>query len=273
MLFWMMMAAMTGAAVLAVLWPLSRGHRVASSAREAALAVYRDQLAEIERDRRRGVLADTEAEAARIEVSRRLLAADAARDGAAAPGATGRRRTAALMSLAGIPLLALIIYGAVGSPQLQDARIDEKSGKGVELAAIVRSIEGALDKNPGDGRGWEVLVPYYLSVGRNEDALKAQQNALRLLGPTAEREATLGETLVAVANGVVTPEARAAFDRAVGLNASSPKALFFLGLAALQSEKREEARLNWQRVLQIGSPDDRWVTFARYQLDQLGDGK
>jgi cytochrome c-type biogenesis protein CcmH len=273
MLFWMMMAAMTGAAVLAVLWPLSRGRRVASSAREAALAVYRDQLAEIERDRARGVLADTEAEAARIEVSRRLLAADIAHDGAAAPGAAARRRTAALLSLAGIPLLTLVLYGAVGSPELQHARVDTKSGKGMELAAIVRSIEGALEKNPDDGRGWEVLVPYYLSVGRNDEALKAQQNVLRLLAPTTEREATLGETLVAVANGKVTPEARAAFDRAVGLNADNPKALFFLGLAALQSEKRDEARVNWQRVLRTGSSDDRWVAFARHQLDQLGDGK
>jgi cytochrome c-type biogenesis protein CcmH len=270
MLFWMIMAAMTGAAVLAVLWPLSRGRKVASSAREAELAVYRDQLAEIERDRERGVLAETEAEAARIEVSRKLLAADAARDPTAAAGANGRRRSAAILSLAGIPMLALILYGALGSPEFRESRIDERSRKGVELAAIVRSIEGTLDKNPDDGRGWEVLVPYYLSVGRNEDALKAQQNALRLLGPTAEREATLGETLVAATNGIVTPEARAAFDRAVGLNANNPKALFFLGLAALQSEKREEARLNWQRLLQVASPDDRWVTYARHQLDQLG---
>jgi cytochrome c-type biogenesis protein CcmH len=270
MLFWMIIAAMTGAAVLAVLWPLSRRRKVASSAREAELAVYRDQLAEIERDRERGLLVETEAEAARIEVSRRLLAADAVRDEAGASGAVGRRRVAAILSLAGVPLLALMLYGAVGSPEFQDVRVDGRSRAGVELAAIVRSIEGTLEKNPQDGRGWEVLVPYYLSVGRSGDALNAQQNALRLLGPTAEREATLGETLVAAANGLVTPEARAAFDRAAGLDANNPKALFFLGLAALQSEKREEARTSWQRLLQVASPDDRWVAYARRQLDQLG---
>ena len=195
MLFWMIIAAMTAAAVLAVLWPLSRQRKAASSPREAELAVYRDQLAEIERDRERGLLVETEAEAARIDVSRRLLAADAARDGTDAIGAIGRRRTAAILSLAGIPLLALVLYSAVGSPEFHDVRIEERSRAGMELATIVRSIEGKLDKNPDDGRGWEVLVPYYLSVGRNEDALKAQQNALRLLGPTSEREATFGETL------------------------------------------------------------------------------
>jgi cytochrome c-type biogenesis protein CcmH len=270
MLFWMIIAAMTGAAVLAVLWPLSRQRKAVSSPREAELAVYRDQLAEIERDRERGLLVETEADAARIEVSRRLLAADAVRDRTDAAGAVGRRRTAAILSLAGIPLLALVFYGVVGSPEFHDVRIEERSRRGMELAAIVRSIEDTLHKNPDDGRGWEVLAPYYLSVGRNEDALKAQQNVLRLLGPTAEREATLGETLVAAANGIVTPEARAAFDRAVELNADNPKALFFLGLAALQSEKREEARGNWQRVLQVASPDDRWLAHARHQLDQLG---
>jgi cytochrome c-type biogenesis protein CcmH len=135
---------------------------------------------------------------------------------------------------------------------------------------MVRAIEGVLEKNPDDGRGWEVVVPYYLSVGRNEDAVRSQQKALRLLGPSADREATLGETLVAAAHGSVTPEARRAFDRAIALDANNAKAIFFIGLAALQSERREDARENWQRVLKVASPGDRWAGYAREQLDRLG---
>jgi cytochrome c-type biogenesis protein CcmH len=270
MLFWTFLAAMTGSAVLAVLWPLSRRRKPASSRRDAELAVYRDQLAEIGRDRQRGVLADAEAEAARIEVSRRLLAADALTVGTPVVDGTRRRRIAAVLSLVGIPLVALMMYGAVGSPGFRDADFNEKLRTDTELAAIVQTIEGVLKKNPDDGRGWEVVVPYYLSVGRNEDAVTAQQNALRLLGPSADREATLGETLVAVANGSVTSEARRAFDRAIALDSNNAKAIFFTGLAALQSERRDEARENWQRVLKIASPGDRWAGYAREQLDRLG---
>ena len=270
MLFWLILAIMTGAAVLAVLWPLARARKSAATAREADIAVYRDQLVEIERDRARGLLAAGEAEAARIEVSRRLLAADAAGNERSVTGALGRRRAAALLLLAGVPLLALSLYGELGSPGLPGAPLAARVREEPSLARLVQTIEADLADDPGNGRGWEVLVPYYLSVGRNEDALKAQQNALRLLGPSPEREATLGEALVAVSKGVVTPEARDAFDRAIRLNADTPKAIFFLGLAALQAERRDEARANWQRVLQVVPQDNPWAEYARHQLDQLG---
>ena len=269
MLFWAVLAAMTGAAVLAVLWPLSRSRRDSSSERAGEVAVYRDQLAEIERDVARGVLRTSEAEAARVEVSRRLLAADAARTPRSAAGSVPRRRIAAIASLAGIPLLAFVVYGALGSPDLDAARSARFSHQ-AELATMVKTIEANLARNPEDGRGWEVVVPYYLSVGRNDDALTAQQNALRLLGPSAHREASLGEVLVAVAKGTVTPEARTAFDRAIVLDQRNAKALFFLGLAAWQAERKEEARENWQRAIQAASPDDRWASYARDHLERLG---
>src|SRR5215831_14416849 len=73
MILWLVFALMTAAAVLAVLWPLARGGAANPSGSD--VAVYRDQLSEIERDRAAGRIADAEAEAARIEVSRRLLSA------------------------------------------------------------------------------------------------------------------------------------------------------------------------------------------------------
>jgi cytochrome c-type biogenesis protein CcmH len=271
MLFWLVFVIMTAAAVLAALWPLARARKSAATAREADLAVYRDQLAEIERDRASGLLADAEAAAVRVEVSRRLLAADAAGNERTLPGALGRRRVAAVLALAGVPLLALTLYGALGSPGLPDAPLAGRVREEANLANLVKSVEAKLAERPDDGRGWEVLVPYYLSVGRYEDALKAQEKVLQLLGPSPEREAGLGETLAAVAKGAVTPEARAAFDRAIAMNANNPKALFFLGLADLQAERRDSARANWLRVLEVAPPGNRWAGYAREQLDRLGN--
>lgn len=271
MLFSAIVALMTGAAILAVLWPLSRTGLRAASAREADLAVYRDQLAEIERDRGRGLIAEPEAEAARIEVSRRLLAAaDADAMPVPVPGARLRRRAASMLALLGIPLLAAGMYFSFGSPDLPGAPLAARPKEGMDVAILVQRVEALLAQNPGDGRGWEVIVPFYLNVGRNDDALKAQQNALRILGPSSEREATLGETLVAVSKGIVTPEARAAFDRALGMNAKNPKALFFLGLAAQQANKPDEARAIWSSLLESAPTDDSWAFYARFQIEQLG---
>ena len=271
MLFSAIVALMTGAAILAVLWPLSRTGLRAASAREADLAVYRDQLAEIERDRGRGLIAEPEAEAARIEVSRRLLAAaDADAMPVPVPGARLRRRAASMLALLGIPLLAAGMYFSFGSPDLPGAPLAARPKEGMDVAILVQRVEALLAQNPGDGRGWEVIVPFYLNVGRNDDALKAQQNALRILGPSSEREATLGETLVAVSKGIVTPEARAAFDRALGMNAKNPKALFFLGLAAQQANKSDEARAIWSSLLESAPTDDSWAFYARFQIEQLG---
>jgi cytochrome c-type biogenesis protein CcmH len=236
MLFWLALVLMTGAAVLAVLWPLSRA-RETEAARDADIAVYRDQLHEIERDRARGVLPEAEAEAARVEVSRRLLAADARPVRTSAPGALYRRRIAAVIALAGIPLFALGIYAAVGSPGMPDAPLSARLAKPPEqqdIALLVKRIEAHLAQNPNDARGWEVLAPVYLRMGRAADAVKARENILRLAGSNAVREADLGEALVAAQNGLVDAQARAAFARALAHDPKNAKAKFYLDLAAKQ---------------------------------------
>src|SRR5882757_4836961 len=104
MMFWFVMALMTAAAIFAVLWPLARRTPLRSG---SDVAVYRDQLDEIERDRGAGLIAEREAEAARIEVSRRLLAAaDTVPPPLPQDSMTGRRRAAALPRYALPPLRA-----------------------------------------------------------------------------------------------------------------------------------------------------------------------
>ena len=72
-MLWLVLALMTAAAMFAVLWPLARSQRVDGNASD--VVIYRDQLHEIERDRASGTIGTAEADAARVEVSRRLLAA------------------------------------------------------------------------------------------------------------------------------------------------------------------------------------------------------
>ncbi len=274
MLFWFMLALMTGAAVFSVLWPLSRRRSKAVSANGADIAVYRDQLAEIKNDQMRGLIAEPEAEAARTEIERSLMAAakNAPEQG---DSSLTRRRVAAIAALAGIPAAALLLYLSVGSPELPSVTPSDRaiSPTHPDIAMLLARVENHLAENPDDGRGWELLAPLYLRMGRTEDAVKARGNALRLLGETADRQADLGEALVADANGVVTANARAAFDRAIALDGKQPKARFFLGLAAEQDGRKDDAERIWRDLAANAPADAAYLPAVRAAIERLKGAK
>jgi cytochrome c-type biogenesis protein CcmH len=269
MTLWFALALMTAAAVLAVLWPLSRRGRELRSGSD--VAVYRDQLEEIERDRAAGLIADNEAAGAKVEVSRRLIAAADAPT--ASPGnaaaVTRRRRAVAVAALVALPLGAVGIYLALGSPLLPDqplaARVVEARAN-QSMETLIAQVEAHLAQRPDDGRGWEVIAPVYLRLGRFDDAVKARRNALRLNGDSAERQAALGEALVFGANGVVTAEAKSAFEKAVALDPAHVQARYFLGLAAEQDGNRARAAATWRALIETAPPDAPWIEFVRGAL-------
>jgi cytochrome c-type biogenesis protein CcmH len=257
MTLWLVFALMTAAAIFAVLWPLARNAPLRSGNDRN---VYRDQLEEIGRDREAGRIGDAEAEAARLEVARRLLAAANATDTFEAPNNTSpsRRRAVALAALILVPVGGASLYLTWGSPFLPDAPLSARlnvPGEQSSIETLVVQVEAHLERNPQDGRGWEVLAPVYARLGRLDDAVKAWRNALGLLGASSEREADLGEALVAAANGIVTAEAKQAFESAAVSGAGNAKAKFFLGLAAEQDGKHEAAAGIW-RALLASAPAD-----------------
>jgi cytochrome c-type biogenesis protein CcmH len=113
----------------------------------------------------------------------------------------------------------------------------------------VAHVEAHLEKNPDDGQGWQVVAPVYMRMGRFNEAVRARANTIRLLGSSAQREADLGEAQVAAANGVVTADAKASFERALKADASNVKARYFTGLAAEQDGRPDEAARIWRAML------------------------
>jgi cytochrome c-type biogenesis protein CcmH len=272
MTLWFGVALMTAAAVWAVLWPLAR--RGSDLRGGSDVAVYRDQLAEIERDRAAGLIAENEAAGAQVEVSRRLLAAADAQAPAPADAvsATWRRRAVAVAALILLPLGAAALYVALGSPSLPDqplaARLAGARGN-PSIHTLITQVEDHLTRHPEDGRGWEVIAPVYLRLGRFEEAVKARRNAVKLNGATAERESALGEALVFAANGVVTAEAKAAFERAIALDANGVQARYFLGLAAEQDGDRTQAAATWRALIAAAPPDAPWLELLRSALARV----
>jgi cytochrome c-type biogenesis protein CcmH len=274
MTLWLGFALMTFAAVFAVLWPLAR--RSGQFRSGSDIAVYRDQLDEIERDRAAGLIEDQEASAAMAEVSRRLIAAASAQtatpSGASDGAALWRRRAVAAVALVTMPLGAAGLYLSLGSPSLPDQplalRLAATRGS-QSVEALVAQVESHLERNPEEGRGWEVIAPIYLRLGRMEDAVKARRHALRLNGVTAARATALGEALIFAANGVVTAEAKAMFERAVALDASEVQAHYFLGLAAEQDGDRARAAATWRRLIERAPADAAWTEFVRGALARV----
>lgn len=274
MVLWTLFALMTGLAVLAVLLPLARGRDLRVTATDHDTAVYRDQMAEIDRDLERGVVTSAEAQAARTEVARRLLAASEKAKvlTAQAGGTTGRRRAAAVAALLFVPAVALGFYLTIGSPHLPAqplaARL-EAPAEQQDVAMLVRRIEGHLALNPDDGRGWDVLGPVYARLQRPRDAQIAFANAIRLLGSSAERQGGLGEALVVLAGGVVTAEAKQAFRAALSHDPSDARARFYVARAAEQDGNTAEAVAELNRILLDAPPDAPWVTFVRSEIARL----
>jgi cytochrome c-type biogenesis protein CcmH len=271
MTLWFVFALMTAAAIFAVLWPLGRGSRPQNDGTEAA--VYKDQLAEIDRDVSAGLINIPEAQAARVEISRRLLAAaDHRRDPPSAPN-IGLRRAAAVIALVGLPVVAVALYYPLGSPRLEDFPLAQRTrtpDATQPLDDLVAQVEQHLEKNPTDGRGWSVLAPVLARLGRYDDAIRAFRNSITYNGDSAERRADLGEALIGAAGGVVTGEAKAEFERALALNADDVKASYFLGLAAEQDGRATEAASIWRAMLAKAPANAPWRPLVQAALLRVG---
>jgi cytochrome c-type biogenesis protein CcmH len=137
------------------------------------------------------------------------------------------------------------------------------------VGRMIAQIEAHLQNNPEDSRGWEVLAPVYLQLERYDAAVRAWRNAILYGGPTAAREANLGEALTALANGLVTADAKIALQRAVALDPEEPKARYLLGLAAAQDGRPDDAAQIWKALLAQSPPDAPWVDFLRDSLAKL----
>ena len=255
MILWLIFALMTLAAIAAVWWPLARRQKSVRSGSD--IAVYRDQLEEIDRDEAASLIGNVEAEAARVEVSRRLIAAAETAKAAtavAAPGSSGRYRWATLAAaIVLLPLGAGITYLSLGSPNLvpvsMNAAADGQPPLPGGIENTVAEVETYLESNPKNGRGWELLAPVYLRLGRFDDAVRARRNALEIFGPDAARLGDLGEAIVMASNGVVTPEAKGLFERANAADPEDVMAQYYLGLSAKQEGRRDEALKRWTALV------------------------
>lgn len=253
---------MTVVAVAALLLPLLRRKPEAGAEPGYELGVYKDQLAEIERDRERGLIGAAEAEAARIEIERRILRAAARRrDGTTSGGRFGR--AIAVAAALALPVLAGLLYTQLGRPDLPDQPFaarerapDDPERPSVD--AMVARLEERLAVSPNDLDGWLMLGRSRGVLGQPEAATAAYRKALELAPNDPRALAGLGEALIVAAGGVVTPEAKTSFTKLLEVAPSEPRARYYLGIAAAQAGDNRQALEHWRALLAESPAEAPW---------------
>jgi cytochrome c-type biogenesis protein CcmH len=274
MLIWIIFAALTGAAVFALLWPLGRDRATAFADGADATSLYRSQLGEIERDMARRLIGPVEAESARAEAARRLLrsSSDEVGPSGETEASLRRRRASSALALSCVPLLALLVYGAYGSPGNPDqplsARLQADPAR-QDFALALARIETHLAANPSDGKGWSVIAPVYLRQARYDEAANAFAAAIRHGEASSEAHAGLGEARSLAAGGVVTAAARDSMVEALRLDPKNPRARFFLAIGKEQDGDAPGAILALRALLEDAGPDMPWTQAVRQRLARL----
>ncbi|MCH9766122.1 MAG: c-type cytochrome biogenesis protein CcmI [Alphaproteobacteria bacterium] len=281
MLIWIFFAVLTAVIVFVVLGPLAERSRAAENTDDAAnLAVYRAQITEVDADLERGVIGEEEAKAARVELSRKLLQATEHDDaGNPVQADTPKRPTANHLAiiLAGlIPLLAIGIYVPLGSPNVPDQphapRLNENL-KDASAVNLLARVEARLRTHPEDGKGWDVVAPFYVRTGRFADAANAYRNAARLLGETPERLIGYVKSAILANNGIVTEDLRRTAERLSQMAPERPEPKFWLALALEQDGNLTEATKAYEDLLSSATEDAPWREMVQGRLNGLQNPK
>lgn len=266
--FWLIAALLTLAATLVVLLPLTRRKQAFLPAEKNDLEVYRDQLREVEADAARGMIDPQSAEQARIEISRRILNAEkSAREAAEAAGKTAPGRLLAFLAVLAVPLVAWGVYPLFGKPDMPSMPLAERLSASADRGSVdelVARAEAHLAQNPDDVRGWDVLAPIYLRLGRAAAAVNAYRSSIRIAGENFPRVLGLGEALATASGGTVTAEAEGFFRKAADLEPNDVRPQFYLAQGEMQDGRMDLAANRLQAFLDKAPADAPW----RGQIEQ-----
>jgi len=263
MLLALAIAAVTLVVVATVVLPLMKGARAAPGRASFDRAVYRDQLKELERDRARGLIDADQTAAARLEIERRLLAADARPEVATARRSGSPALAIALALL--LPAAAMGIYLALGAPGAPDepyaGRGPERAlaaaeGRHGDIAGALAALEKDLAAHPDDAEKWLLLARSAATLGQWQKSATAYQKALVLTKSRPDVASAYGEMLVFAAEGIVTPRAQEAFTAALARNPKDMAARYYLALAEAQAGNAQAAIDGWQKLAaEVADPE------------------
>jgi cytochrome c-type biogenesis protein CcmH len=285
MTLWLILTILTAGAALIVAAPfLFRNANAGDTA--SSIDVYKDQLAEVERDKAQGLIEEAEAASARLEIERRILSAGKAENEPAeriAPnwqyhmvtgvaaivvlGSVGLYASLGRPELAGVsPQAQQAAVAATTEPQGQVTQAADGQQAGGDVNAMVKRLEQRLEANPKDADSWRVLGWSYDNTGRYKEAVTAYGRAVELQKDNALLRALYGEAQVKAADGMVTVAALATFEEVLAINPNDERARFFKGVAKEQKGNNQGAIDDWLELYKIAPAGAEWAEDLRTRI-------
>ncbi|MBI5319479.1 c-type cytochrome biogenesis protein CcmI [Bradyrhizobium sp.] len=304
MMLWLVFTSMIAVAAVLVATPFIRRFERVRLESAGNLAVYRDQLRQVESDVALGVIDPAQAEAAGLEIKRKILAVGRADEPGRSPLSQAERKFALTVVTSIVIFGSILLYAIVGSPELPstlpaqvrleqppaprrsaEAAAQPQGSTAVEALAsraaaqpqaglasvdeMIQRVEARLQRSAQDADGWRMLGWAYFSIERFTDAANAYSRAVELRPDSAEYRSARGEALVRGADGTVTAPARKDFDEAVKLDPKDARARFFIGLAKEQAGDRQAALADWSKLLAESDAAEPWLPDLRERVAEL----
>ena len=301
MVFWAVTFALAGLVAYILARAMTRGSGDNTTTGAFDVQVYRDQLSEVDRDLARGTLDADDADRVRTEISRRILAADAAATRTqTGPVATSAPRVTIAVIVVILVAGSVLLYRQIGAPGYGDlalanriemsdtmaaARPDQNSAERqvptpepeapneavAEYTALVAQLRGVVKARPDDLEGHRLLAISERNLGNFRAARVAYQTYIDLRGDAADANeyADLADFLILAAGGYISPEAETALERALTAAPGHGPARYYWGLLKSQTGRPDQALQIWDALLRRGPPEAPWIPAIEAQVDDI----
>jgi cytochrome c-type biogenesis protein CcmH len=271
--FWVIAVLLAAGALVFVLPPLLGRRRTASGATQDAtnVAVYRDQLRELEADVAAGTLARDQYDEARRELEARLL--DDVRVSGTGARAAKPGRMAAVAAGVAIPLVSILLYLTVGTPNALLPQPAGGDGHGItrqQIEGMVDRLAARMTENPEDVTGWAMLGRSYAVLDRYPEAVSAYANAVRRSPPDAQLLADYADALAVAQGRRLQGEPERIIAQALKVDPKNVKALALAGTVAFEKKDFKGAIAQWRKILEVVPPDSDMADSIR---DSIADAE
>jgi cytochrome c-type biogenesis protein CcmH len=265
-LFWVAAVVCVVIALVFVLPALMRARAGAGKAarRDVNIAVYRDQLKEMEADRANGMLSEEQFQTAKLELEARL-ADDALSLDEAPESARVTHRKLGYTLGAVLPAAAFGLYFWLGNPASLIANADAQSAAAHpdtagaqgehDFMQMLRKVEEKTRANPEDGEAWTMLAKTYGALERWPDALQAYEKAVRLAPKDASVLSGYAEALAITNNRVLAGKPMELVEKALEIDAGDMKGLELAGIHAYQERNFAQAAFYFKRLYPLLPPE------------------
>ncbi len=261
--------------LLPPLWRERRQVRTVDDRKAANLAIFRDQLAELEREKQEGTLAEPDYVQAKAELQKRMLQEVDGSEAADGMVHAGRERSTAIALLILLPVLGLAGYLVLGNPRALDPATHQARPQMTpeQINAMVTRLAEKQKANPDDLQGWLMLARSYKTLGRYDEAIEAYGKAEKVINDDSDLLASYAETIALAKGEGFKGKPGKLIERSLKLNPEHPHTLFLAGAAAMERNDRKQGVIYWEKLLPMVEPGSEIEQMLRQGIEKMKSGK